>query len=203
MNTLSPGTSRFAATALLVVVVLAVVFYGVIPLYKHYSTQTEKITSLENNLARFRYLVDNREVIEKESQRIARLERDGDLFLKGDKKAIASANLRALLTDIVKRSGGQLLSSQEYEAAVQDSAVAVGLRLQFGGEIEQLVDLLFELENARPLIFIDDLTVTSSSSRSRRRVRTSSARPARNSTRASRSLDIRLDVVAYMPGDAK
>ncbi|HEB26794.1 MAG TPA: hypothetical protein ENI05_03310 [Porticoccus sp.] len=200
MSSLSPATSRFSAVSLLLLIILFVVFYLLVPLGHFYIEKNETLENLQQQLSRFEYLVANGDKINAELKRIDDLGSEGDLFLSGSKKSIASANLREFINEAVKRSGGQLVSSQDYEADAVPSATAIGLRLQVSGEAQNLVDFLHEIESARPIIFIDDLSVISSSSR----VRASRSRHKKNiPLRKSSSLDVRMDVVGYLAGEAK
>ena len=200
MSSLSPATSRFSAVSLLLLIILFVVFYLLVPLGHFYIKKNETLENLQQQLSRFEYLVANEDKINAELKRIDDLGSEGDLFLSGSKKSIASANLREFINEAVKRSGGQLVSSQDYEADAVPSATAIGLRLQVSGEAQNLVDFLHEIESARPIIFIDDLSVTSSSSR----VRASRNRRKTNvPLRKSSSLDVRMDVVGYLAGVKK
>ncbi len=202
MNEFSPATSRFVALSLLLLLVLFVIFKGLFPLFNLFAEKADQVETLYGQLSRFEHLVANEDSINAELKRIDELGAEGDLFLSGNKVSIASANLREFINEAVKRSGGQLVSSQDYEAEPVPSATAIGLRLQFSGEVENLVDLLYELESARPVIFIDGLSVTSSSSR------VGSSRAVNRRIRKTRgtnlsSLDVRMDVVGYLAGEAK
>lgn len=199
MINLSPVTSRFAAVSLLFLMIFFVIFYLFVPLGSFYVNKTEAVRDLQQQLSRFEYLIANENNINAELKRIDNLGSEGDLFLSGNKKSIASANLREFINEAVKRSGGQLVSSQDYDAEPIASATAIGLRLQVTGEVKNLVDFLYELESARPIIFIDDLSVSSSSSR----LRASKVRRNRAKPRNRSSLDIRMDVVGYLAGEAK
>ncbi|TNF08125.1 MAG: hypothetical protein EP323_01925 [Gammaproteobacteria bacterium] len=203
MNQFSPATSRFVALSVLLLLILFVVVYVFLPLGRLYGEKSEELRILVDQKQRFEYLIANEDNINAELKRIDELGSDGDLFLAGNKKSIASANLREFINEAVKRSGGQLVSSQDYEAEPVPSATPIGLRLQVSGEVQNLVDLLYELESARPVIFIDELSVTSSSSRVRSsRANLRDSRRRATSTNFS-SLDIRMDVVGYLAGEAK
>tara|TARA_R110000822_G_scaffold59736_35_gene149228 strand:- start:5117 stop:5716 length:600 start_codon:yes stop_codon:yes gene_type:complete len=199
MSSLSPATSRFSAIAILLLIILFVVSYVLVPLGLFYVEKNETLQTLQHQLSRFEYLVAHEEKINTELKRIDDLGSKGDLFLSGNKKSIASANLREFINEAVKRSGGQLVSSQGYDADPVASATPIGLRLQVSGEAQNLVDFLHEIESARPIIFIDDLSVTSSSSR----VRASTSRRNTTKPKNRNSLDVRMDVVGYLAGEEK
>jgi general secretion pathway protein M len=199
MSSFSPATSKFSAAFLLLLVALFVVFCLLVPLGHFYIEKNKKIESLQQQLSRFEYLIANEGKINDELKRIDDLGSEGDLFLSGSKKSIASANLREFINEAVKRSGGQLVSSQDYESDAVPSATAIGLRLQVSGEAQNLVDFLHEIESARPIIFIDDLSVSSSSFR----VRSSRSSRIKDPPKNRSSLDVRMDVVGYLAGEAK
>jgi general secretion pathway protein M len=196
--TLSPAASRTAALALLGLVVMLLFVYLLSPLYKFYSGKMAQIATLQDRLYRYEQLLAMEPEINEKKAIIDAINADSDLFLKGNKVAIASANLREFVDEAVTAAGGQLISSQGYAAQPVPSATPVGLQLQISGEVRNLVDLLHALEDSRPLIFIDDFTVTSSAaregiSRGDRRAKASRGR--------SGSLDVRMNIVGFLPGE--
>ena len=200
MNEMSPQISRFAAVGLLLVLILAVVFYGIVPLVKSYNDRGDEVAMLGKRLATLQNLLANGPIIDEEIQRLDSLNTSGDVFLEGRKVAIASAKLREFIDNIVKDSGGVLVSTQEYEVEPLDTASAVGLRVQFKGEVDNFSNLLYRLESARPLVFIDKMTITSSAARKTiRRNIVRRARAKRGRSRSSRlSLTVRMNVFGYM-----
>ena len=197
MNQMSPQVSRFAAVGLLALLVLSIIFYGLMPLVQGYIDRSEEVAMLDKRLLTLRSLLANESQVDTELEHLDSLKASGDIFLKGSKVTIASAKLREFISDIVRDSGGSLVSTQEYQTESLDTASAVGLRVQFNGETRHLSSLLYKLESARPLIFIDQLTVNSSSSKKTKRNR----RRARTSARgrvARMSLNVKLDIFAYM-----
>lgn len=198
MNSFSPATSRFVALALLLLIILCPIFYVLAPLVSYYSEKYAEVENLANQLQRFEFLIAREADIDRGLARMETLVSEGDVFLEGNTPSIASANLRELVNEAVRRSGGQLVSSQEYAAEATAVAVPIGLRLQVSGEVQNLVNLLYELESGRPLVFIDTLTVTSSAPRVLPSRVTSRIRQ-RNTVQ--NSLHVQLDIVSYMPGE--
>ncbi len=195
MEQLSPVTSRFAAVGLLLLMVSGLVLYGLVPMVNAYSDRADQVAMQGKRLETMRNLLANQNQVEEGLKRLETLNNEGEIFFKGVKPAIASAKLRELVSDMVKDSGGALVSTQEYETEPLDTASSIGLRLQFTGDTDNLADFLFRLENARPLIFVEDLSVTSTLRRAG--ARTVSAARARARARRA-SLSVTLNIFGYM-----
>ena len=194
MNQLSPQMRRFAAVGLLVLVVLTVFFYGLVPLAQGYVDRANEVAILDKRLSSMRALIANQDLVDEELSRLESLNANGEIFLPGNKATIASAKLREFISDIVKTSGGSLVSTQEYQTLSLDTASAVGLRVQFNGQTNHLTSLLYQLESARPLLFVDEITVTSSAAQH------NTQRSSRVSAWRSQSmtLTVKLDIFGYM-----
>lgn len=194
---MSPQVSRFAALGLLILLVLAMIIYGLLPLVQGYVDRADEISMLDKRLSTLRSLLANEPLVDQELERLASLKANSDIFLQGNKVAIASAKLREFVSDSVEDSGGALVSTQDYETQSLDTASAVGLRVQFNGEIEHLSRFLHKLESAQPLIFIDKITITSSAAQRNKRLN-SRARRSSRARSARMSLTVRLDIFGYM-----
>ena len=83
MKQMSPQMNRFAAVGLLVLLVLAVIFYGIVPLVQGYSDRADEAAMLSKRLTVLRSLLANEPVIDEELQRLKSLNTNGDIFLKG------------------------------------------------------------------------------------------------------------------------
>ena len=122
MDQLSPGISRFAALGLSLLIVFGLVFYGLVPMVKAYTERADQVSMQTRRLATMRNLLANQNAVEDELGRLKTLNDEGEIFFKGAKPAIASAKLRELVSDMVKASGGELVSSQEYQTESLNTA---------------------------------------------------------------------------------
>jgi general secretion pathway protein M len=109
--------------------------------------------------------------------------------------ALAGADLQRRLQDIVQAAAGRLISTQLLPSPSGEEPPRVRIRTQLQGTVETLLDVLLEIEQARPLLFIDQVSVRST------------ARPHRTMnqrrpvpTRQDGLLTIRLDVFGYALG---
>jgi len=189
---------RFAAVGLLLLVVLASVLYGIMPVWSYYSGKVVEVGLQSHQIHRYEYLLANEKSIDGALEQIELENVGGDLFLAGNKPAIASANMREFVTEAVQQSGGQLISSQDYKPKSIPETTAVGLQLHVSGEVKQLVELVHALETTRPVIFIDEITIHSSSSR----VRSARSRRSKKPPPEKNSLDITLNIVGYLAGSS-
>lgn len=189
-----------AALGLLLMVLLAAWLYLLRPWYHWQQSQGQRIEQLQRQQTANRALLAREVEIDAQIERIEALGDGESLLLEGDKPAIAAAKLRELISEVVADSGGQLISVQEYRAEGLPGARAVGLRVHSTGEARNLQELLYALESSTPAIFVDKLTVSSSSrnrflNQRRGRIRAPARAQTRAQTRAS--LDFRLDLTAY------
>ena len=187
---------RAMALALVLITLLSFWAYFVGPWVEVVSSRQNRVDMLRRQLSGNQLLLANEKSIDSELASLGQLSAEHVLLFPGDKPAIAAAGLREFVSEMVAESGGQLVSVQEYDADSVPDTQTIGLRTHLTGEAQNLVDFLYALENARPAIFIDKLTVTtnrrSSALSSRRRARPNSTYSKRN------SLDIRLDLNAYI-----
>lgn len=198
MTPMSPVMSRFAALGLLSVCVLAVFMFGILPLVEGYKVRDNASVRLSNRLAMLTKLVANELTVNSALQDQYFSPANKNIFLTGSNTAIASANLREFLSNIIEQSGGRLVSTQQYDAPSTETVRALGLRFQFNGETDHLFRLLHLLETARPLVFIDKMTISSSAGKSSAQRAQLRRQRARRSTRSIRSsLTVKMDIYGY------
>lgn len=189
--------SRFAAITVTTLVLIVAINYTISPLLGYFTEKADEVRQNRSQLERFRILLAKEDAIEEQLRDIELNGSEADLFLSGSRPAIASANLREFLSDTVQSSGGKLISSQEYEVAGVNGATAIGLQFDVIGDTSNLVRLLNDIEESRPIIFIDKLMVTSSSSRVARA--SSVQNGSRNrSVGEQPQLRIRMSVLGYL-----
>lgn len=197
MNDLPLFLRRLIAISLLLLLLAVLGIYGVAPWFEHIQQRQTRVEMLQRQLLGNQTLLANESVIDDELARIELLGGEQALLFSSPKPALAAADLRELIGEVVADSGGQLVSVQEYEADNLPGTRAIGLRAHLTGEAQNLSDILYALETARPAIFIDKLTVSTSRRSTARNSRRLRARPNSNLARRN-SLDIRLDLSAYI-----
>lgn len=128
---------------------------------------------------------------ERNSERRAALERSvaadtgGPLLLSGESDGSATAALQTLLQSVLEDTAAELISVEALPSAPDGAYSAIRLRAQFSIGHDALPRALHALESGRPVVFLDNLTI--------------SARSAR-AVGVERPLDVRVDLTAYRPG---
>ncbi len=197
MNDWPLALRRTVAIGLLLLMMVFLGVYIAAPWVEQISQGQTRVEMLQRQWRGNQNLLANESAIDDELTRIDRLGGEQTLLYSSTKPALAAADLREFIGEVVAGSGAQLISVQEYEADNLPGTQAIALRAHLTGEAQNLSDILYAMESARPAVFVDKLTVATSRRSTARNTRRLRARP--NSTFAKRnSLDIRLDLSAYI-----
>ena len=115
--------------------------------------------------------------------------------------ALAGAELQRKVQDVVTAAKGRLISTQLLPEQPNEHPPKVRLRIQIQGSTDTLLDVLYAIEQARPFLFIDQVSVRSSArpdQPEQRRVRGRSIR--RPAVNAAGELTVRLDIFGFALG---
>jgi general secretion pathway protein M len=119
-------------------------------------------------------------------------------YFDAQTSALAGAQLQREVQDMVQAAGGRLISTQILPSAAAEQPQRVSIRAQLQGDVETLLEVLHRIEQARPFLFVDQISVRATQ---RRTVRRRSARGAPASQQEGQ-LTVRLDVFGYALGQA-
>ena len=113
--------------------------------------------------------------------------------------ALAGAQLQATIQEMVQGAGARLVNTQFLPAESNEQPPRVRIRAQIQGDTNAMLDVLYSIEHARPFLFVDQLSVRSTTRRERRDRRQGGASPP---AATKQELTIRLDVFGYALGSA-
>jgi general secretion pathway protein M len=118
--------------------------------------------------------------------------------------ALAGAQLQTDVQEMVRAAGARPISTQVLPVKTDEQPLRVRIRTQFQGDTEDLLDILFRVEQARPFLFVDQMSIRSTMPRARPSRRTSrrSVRRARAQSQVGQ-LTVRLDVFGYALGGSE
>ena len=194
--TVSPLVSRLAAVALLVALLAFGWLVAVEPVMAELRDTRAQIEQARDLLARYEAINAGRAGLEAELTRWREQVLPESGLFPADDPAVVAAELQSSVSGIVKRNQGDLLSIQILRGQAEGPLQTAPVRVQFSAELEAVMDILYDLESARPYLFIDNLQVRTG--RVARRVRTVRGRGAEPIVE---QLFVICDVYGYVRGE--
>jgi general secretion pathway protein M len=156
----------------------------------------DAIASMEDQIVRYQRMLRTLPALEAELQQVRSNEDVKAFYFDAKTPSLAGALLQGQLQDIVKASGARLISTQILPADRDDHPARVRIRTQMQGETDALFNVLYRIEQARPFLFVDQLSVRSTArSFIRRSPRIRRRFPVRMAQQGQ--LTVRLDVFGF------
>ena len=181
----------YAAAGLLAVIVLLVGSAVLTPWLNRMSEYDDRIATLLSQLGRYRAVVARGPELESQLAGARQQLQRSDFYINATTTALAAAELQKKAKQVVEQAGGTLVSTQNL-AAVQDDPDRLAVRVRMNGGADILAEVLHALEEGRPLLFVENLSI-----RSNKRVR------GRRSNRVTQyTLDTTFDLVGFQRGGA-
>jgi len=154
--------------SLLAILILLALIFFVIPLLQYSSEQNDTITKSYKKLASYRKVAESTPEFKREFKRVQKTGLDKLFYPKGLTSAQVGKELQKQLATIITRDDGVLVRSEVLDSDYGNNGgdeeqnsiyqqVAVKANLQ--GDSRLLRNLLHQAYRARPLIFVEALTV--------------------------------------------
>ncbi len=156
--------------------------------------ETESVT---NQINRYQRLITTIPRLKAELDRERNNQEIKAFYYDAPTAALAGAQLQSSIQEMVQAAGARLVNTQFLPAEPNEQPPRVRIRAQIQGDTNSLLDVLYSIEHARPFLFVDQLSIRSTTRRERR-VR----RPGADNSPAEtkQELTIRLDVFGYALG---
>jgi general secretion pathway protein M len=187
---LKQGNTKLTAVLLLVITLILVYllcFHWFILSHLSYG---EEISELQSQLDRYRQVAAQKDLVEKQLEALQNRRSESNLFLaEGDFNEAAAAmseRLSQMLASFADDSC-QIVSRQPERAREVERFEKVTVNVRMRCDIEDLMLMLYNLENGAPMIFAEELTVLKP--RARRRG---------NQAVDAQTLDIRFNMSGYL-----
>ena len=126
------------------------------------SSLSVRIADSEDQLVRYRRMIRSLPELRAELERVRANESFKAFYFDAPTPALAGAELQRQVQDIVTAASGRLISTQILPGPPEESPPRVRVRTQIQGSTETLLDVLYNLEQARPFLFVDQVSVRSS-----------------------------------------
>lgn len=199
-----PGVPRpfcLLAWTLAILLPLLLIAGVALPWWQRYHALTAAIAQGEDQLVRFRRQVATLPSLRAELEQVKANEDFKAFYFDAPTPALAGAELQRKVQDVVTAAKGRLISTQLLPEQPNEHPPKVRLRIQIQGSTDTLLDVLYAIEQARPFLFIDQVSVRSSArpdQPEQRRVRGRSIR--RPAVNAAGELTVRLDIFGFALG---
>ncbi|MEA3638345.1 MAG: type II secretion system protein GspM [Lamprobacter sp.] len=82
-------------------------------------------------------------------------------YFDADTPGLAGAQLQTQVQEMVRTAGARPISTQILPTSDEDDPPKVSVRIQLQGTTDQLLDLLYRVESARPFLLVDQLSIRS------------------------------------------
>lgn len=187
------------------VIPAAIVFLLGWPWLTHVGDLEQEIESLDDQTARYQRLLQTLPGLQAELDQARSNEDVKGFYFDAKTPALAGAQLQREVQEMVRSSGGRIVSTQLLPSAADEQPPKVRVRAQIQGETEALLDVLYQLEQARPFLFVDQMSVRSTARRTlaNRDSRVRGRQRHRSVRRQPQGqLTVRLDVFGYALGEA-
>jgi len=199
------GACALAWTAALIIPAALVLGIGW-PWLQYVGNLEREIESLDDQTTRYRRLLQTLPGLQSELDQVRSNEDVKDFYFDAKTPALAGAQLQREVQTMVKSSGGRVVSTQLLGSPEDEQPPRVRVRAQIQGKTEALLEILYDLEKARPFLFVDQMSIRSTARRTAaNRNRGVRGRRRHRSVRRQPQgqLTVRLDVFGYALGDAQ
>lgn len=186
MKQLTRMQSRVAALMLLGVALSLLARLIIYPVVGQYRSMGESIADTRFQLDRYQSLAANHDKLKNHLALLKRRNRTGEYYVSGESAALASANMQQYLKRTLDTVGGELISTQRVEHKGGDNESATSLQVHMKANLSTLLQVLYKLETAQPMFFLDDLAIN--------------ARPLRATAQSKLApviLDVRFNLTGY------
>ncbi len=161
-----------------------------------------EIDTLDEQITRYYRLLETLPALEAELEQVRSNKDVEDFYFDAKTPALAGAELQREVQRMVESAGGRVVSTQILPSTRDEQPPTVRVRAQIQGSTENLLDVLYQVEKARPFLFVDQLTVRAPrQTTTTPRYRGARARRAVRATPRAMQLTVRLDVFGYALGD--
>ncbi len=188
MLMLSKNRRRFLALGVLVILVLAFLVFIVQPYIYVLDASKNHLESVQfeyfNNdrlLRKKNYYIENLGIIEEAYT-------GGEVYLRSDKKSLATAEIQDIFNNLAESSNAELISTQVISDE-SNSDNSVGLSARLRADIFGLQQLIYEVESSLPRLVIKEASIR----RGGRAIFRN-----KNEQSSSQTLEVRLEVFGYI-----
>lgn len=160
MNLPDGRRGQLVALGILLIVLLVISKHLLIPTIDSYLSIDEDISDSLDQLQRYQRIANNLPSLRQEATKLDKQQPLRSFLLSGNNRSLAAAALQNRFKELVSRHGGRIMSTRTLQAIPDGSFEQIPLvsRIQIG--LQPLQQVIHELEQGKPYIFVDQLNIT-------------------------------------------
>lgn len=191
MRSLPPVAGRLLAI-LILVVAIALVYVGTVqPLIDDYRATADSIDDLRAANERFRRVAAELPARRAQLAALRQRQASSEGFLQGTNDALVAAQIQNRVKALAEAAHGELKSTQVLPVQDEGKYRRITIRVQLAVDLGAAQSLLYGIETASPLLFLDNLDM---------RAHAIDRRRDRDRSGEDSGLDLRFDVYGYVRG---
>jgi general secretion pathway protein M len=157
-----------------------------------------QITSSRDQLIRYQGLVATLPALRTELERTQANDDFKAFYFDAETPSLAGAQLQREVQEMVRAAGARPISGQILPVNSEERPLKVRVRIQLQATTDELLDVLYRIESARPFLFVDQVSIRSTTPRARGVPGRLRGRARRGGTQEIGALTVRLDVFGYV-----
>ena len=192
---------------LLLLLPVALVVGVLIPWVDRIGSLNDQIADGKDQLQRYERVLKTLPSLQAELEEVKKNDDFKAFYFDAATPALAGAGLQRKIQDIVRSADGRLISTQLLPEQKDEQPPRVRIRTQLQGSTDTLLSVLYEIEQSRPFLFVDQISVRSTVQRTQSRRPTRRGRGSRRTTASTASraqsageLTVRLDIFGFALG---
>ena len=186
IDALTQKQRQLLALTILAAVLVAIFTLAVAPLWAINRHYLNTIDHLDNRLEILERTAAAGSELRAQREQLKRSLDSNRHYLKSTSDALAAANLQGIITRIARSKGMEVLSTQILPVGEEADFTRVTLKVRVRGTLDNTIKLFHALETGQPYLFLDNVSVRSSSRSRRRNVPTAPM------------LNVDFDLIGYM-----
>lgn len=163
---------------------------------QHLGTLDRTIGDQQDQLARYQRLLRTLPELRQELERVRNNEAFRSFYIDAPTAALAGAQVQRQMQDLITAADARLISSQLLPEQPGEVPARIRVRTQIQGSTEGLLEILWAVERARPLLFVEQLSIRSTA----RPDLPVPGRSVRRPPHMAGDLTIRLDIFGFALG---
>lgn len=185
---------------LLILVPSLVIAAVAVPVLVRLDRLETAIEERRDQIFKYRRLIATLPTLRAELEQVRANEDFKAFYFNAPTPALAGAELQRKVQDIVTAEGGRLISTQLLPDEKEQNPPRVRIRTQIQGSTDTLLGILYEIEQARPFLFVDQVSVRSSARSDLPERVVGRARTTRPGVDPGGELTVRLDIFGFALG---